>query len=279
MEDDPFDVESIKKANPAFGDFLNAEEVLKSSRDASRMPSRESSYRNLILNQRVDATSPFVSKSVWDSCNAEPLPLRGPIFGGLDLSARTDLTALVLIHKEDEVWQVHPYFWTPQEGLMDRSQRDRVPYDVWVQQGYLRTTPGATIDYEFIAHEIGEIIDGEHVAAIAYDRWRIDLMKREFDRIGLDLPLMSHGQGYRDMSPALDSTESELLNARIAHGGHPVLTMCAANAIVAQDPAGNRKLAKDKSSGRIDGMVALAMAIAAASGEVEQFAVGRLVAV
>lgn len=277
MEDDPFDVESIKKANPAFGDFLNAEEVLKSSRDASRMPSRESSYRNLILNQRVDSTSPFVSKSVWDSCNAEPAPLRGPIFGGLDLSARTDLTALVLIHKEDEVWHVHPYFWTPQDGLIERSQRDRVPYDVWVQQGYLRTTPGATIDYEFIAHEIGEIVGGEHVSAIAYDRWRIDLMKRELDRIGLQLPLVPHGQGYKDMSPALDSTESELLNARIAHGGHPVLTMCAANAIVMQDPSGNRKLAKDKSSGRIDGMVALAMAVAASAGEIQAFATGRLV--
>ena len=278
LEDDAFSVESIKKANPAYGDFLNAEEVQKTARDAKRMPSRESSYRNLILNQRVDATSPFVSKSVWDSCNTEPAPLRGPIFGGLDLSARTDLTALVLIHRQDELWHVHPYFWTPEQGLHDRAKRDRVPYDVWVQEGYLRTTPGATIDYEFIAHEIGDIIGGEYVAGIAYDRWRIDLMKRELDRIGLDLPLVSHGQGYKDMSPALDSTESELLNARLCHGGHPVLTMCAANAVVQQDPAGNRKLAKDKSSGRIDGMVALAMAVAAASGEVQEFAVGRLVA-
>ena len=278
MEDDAFSVEAIKKANPAYGDFLNSEEVQKTARDAKRMPSRESSYRNLILNQRVDATSPFVSKSVWDSCNTEPAPLRGPIFGGLDLSARTDLTALVLIHRQDELWHVHPYFWTPEQGLHDRAKRDRVPYDVWVQEGYLRTTPGATIDYEFIAHEIGDIIGGEYVAGIAYDRWRIDLMKRELDRIGLDLPLVSHGQGYKDMSPALDSTESELLNARLCHGGHPVLTMCAANAVVQQDPAGNRKLAKDKSSGRIDGMVALAMAVAAASGEVQEFAVGRLVA-
>ena len=277
LDDDPWDEESIKKANPAYGDFLNAEEVKKTARDAKRMPSRESSYRNLILNQRVDATAPFVSKSVWDSCDAEPLPLRGPIFGGLDLSARTDLTALVLIHREHEVWHVHPYFWTPEEGVSDRAKRDRVPYDVWVKEGYLRTTPGATIDYEFIAAEMGEIIDGELVSAIAYDRWRIDLMKRELDRIGLSLPLVPHGQGYKDMSPALDSTESELLNGRLCHGGHPVLTMCAANAVVMGDPSGNRKLAKDKSSGRIDGMVALAMAIAAASGEVQEYATGRLV--
>ena len=279
MEDEPFAEETIKKANPGFGDFLNAEEVLKSAHDASRMPSRESSYRNLILNQRVDATSPFVSKSVWDSCNDEPAPLQGPIWGGLDLSARTDLTALVLVHKQDEIWHVHPYFWTPGEGVRERAKRDRVPYDVWVKEGFLRTTPGATVDYEYIASEIADIIGDEYVSAIAYDRWRIDLMKKELDRIGFNLPLVPYGQGYKDMSPALDSTESELLNGRLYHGGHPVLTMCAANAVVQQDPAGNRKLAKDKSNGRIDGMVALAMAIAAATGEaVEEYAVGRLVA-
>jgi phage terminase large subunit-like protein len=278
MEDDPFAEETIRKANPAFGDFLNAEEVMKSARDAERMPSRESSYRNLILNQRVDATSPFVSKTVWDSCSAEPLPLRGTIWGGLDLSARTDLTALVLMHREDEKWHVHPYFWTPEKGLQERAHADRAPYDIWAEQGFLRTTPGATVDYEYIAYEIAEIIGSEHVGAIAYDRWRIDLMKRELDRIGFDLPLVPHGQGYKDMSPALDSTESELLNKRLCHGGHPVLTMCAGNAVIQQDPAGNRKLAKDKSSGRIDGMVALAMAVAASSGEVQEHASGRLVA-
>lgn len=278
MEDDPFAEETIRKANPGFGDFLNADEVMKSARDAKRMPSREASYRNLILNQRVDAKSPFVSKTVWDACNDEPAPLGGTIYGGLDLSARTDLTALCLVHKQEDRWHCHSYFWTPEEGLLERAKRDRVAYDVWAREGWLRTTPGATVDYEFVAAEIADIIGGEHVGAIAYDRWRIDLLKKEFDRIGYHLPLVPHGQGYKDMSPALDSCESELLNGRLCHGGHPVLTMCAANAVVQSDPAGNRKLAKDKSNGRIDGMVALAMAIAAATGEtVEEYAMGRLV--
>jgi phage terminase large subunit-like protein len=277
MDADPFVEETIMLANPAYGDFLNSEEVLKTAASAERMPSREASYRNLILNQRVDATSPFVSKSVWDSCDDEPAPIAGPLYGGLDLSARTDLTALVLVHEVDGVWQTHSYFWTPEEGVRERSQRDRVPYDVWVKEGWLRTTPGATIDYAEIAKEIEEIIGNTHVAAIAYDRWRIDLMKRELDKIGLPLPLVPHGQGYKDMSPALDSLEAELLSGKIAHGGHPVQTMCAANAVVQSDPSGNRKLAKDKSNGRIDGMVALAMAIAATNGEVKQHVQGRLV--
>jgi phage terminase large subunit-like protein len=112
-----------------------------------------------------------------------------------------------------------------------------------------------------VAQEIGEILGECHVLMLAFDRWRIDLMKKELDAIGIELPLEPFGQGYKDMSPALDLVESELLNGRILHGNHPVLTMCAANAVVSRDPAGNRKLDKAKASGRIDGMVALTMAI------------------
>ena len=279
LEDDPFDVETIKKANPAFGDFLNADEVMKSARDASRMPARESSYRNLILNQRVEANSPFVSLQVWKSCASDAGALEGVVFGGLDLSARTDLTALVLVCKTRAGWGVHPFFWTPEQGLRERAVSDRAPYDVWASQGFLRTTPGSTVDYEHVAADIAEITSGLTVGAIAYDRWRIDLLKKEFERLGLHLNLVPYGQGYKDMSPALDTTESELLNGRINHGGHPVLSMCAANAVVQSDPAGNRKLAKDKSSGRIDGMVALAMAMAVATTEqAPQYVAGRLIA-
>lgn len=277
LDDDPFLVKTIRKANPAFGDFLNAEEVKKSAHDAKRMPARESSYRNLILNQRVEATTPFVTRTVWKSCEGPLARLRGPIYGGLDLSSRKDLTALVLVHKSEDKWHIHPYFWVPEDGIRERAQQDRVPYDVWAKEGHLRTTPGRTVDYEYIAHDIGEILGGERVQALAYDRWRIDLMQKELDRIGLKLPLVPHGQGYKDMSPALDVTESELLNQRIVHGGNPVLEMCAANAVVQTDPSGNRKLAKDKSSGRIDGMVALVMAMAVTNESPEYYASGRLV--
>jgi phage terminase large subunit-like protein len=140
---------------------------------------------------------------------------------------------------------------------------------VWEKQGFLYTTPGATVDYEYVAKHIKLLLDHMNVASIAYDRWRIDLLKKEFNDIGLELPLSECGQGYKDMSPAIDALESELLNARIRHGMHPVLTMCAANAIVIKDPSGNRKLDKSKSTGRIDGMVALAMAFHAIGSDSE----------
>jgi phage terminase large subunit-like protein len=124
----------------------------------------------------------------------------------------------------------------------------------------LRTTPGRVIDYDFVARDIGQICEGLSIARIGFDRWRMDRMKGAFERQGVELPLEPFGQGFASMSPALDALEADLLSENIRHGAHPVLAMCAANAVAVSDPAGNRKLDKVKATGRIDGLVALTMA-------------------
>ena len=262
---DLLDEDAWRAANPALGLFRSEDDLREQMTQAQRMPSVENTHRNLLLNQRVTTVSPFISRSVWESCGADPLPFSGPVYGGLDLSMRTDLTAFVLVGLVGGVWQVRPYFWTPSEGVVDRSKRDSAPYDVWVKQGHLRTTPGATVDYEDVARDIAEICRGLDVAEVAYDRWRVTILQKEFDRIALKLPLKEWGQGFKDMSPAVDALEAELLNGRLAHGKHPVLNMCAVNSVVVRDPAGGRKLDKSKSTGRMDGMQALAMAMGAAA--------------
>lgn len=274
-EMDPFCEEAIKLANPAFGDFLNAVEVRAKAEDARRMPSMESEYRNLHLNQRVEANSPFVSANVWDACGGEVWPLDGEVWGGLDLSAARDLTALVLIGQHEGAWHVHPTFWLPGDGLGDKSRADRVPYDVWERQGHLIAAPGRAIEYEYVAEYLRSVFDEHDVRKIAFDRWgwphlRPWLLKAGFTEDQLEAHFVEMGQGYQSMSPALRDLETDLLNGTIAHGNHPVLKMCAANAVVQSDPAGNRKLAKDKSAGRIDGMVALAMARAAAGADIDE---------
>lgn len=264
---DVLDEKAWKAANPALGIFRSLEDLQEQAKQAARMPSSENTFRNLILNQRVSTVTPFISKNVWDNNAGRVLDFGdAPVYAGLDLSARTDLTALVLIGKIAGVWHVVPHFWTPEQGLFDRAKRDRQPYDVWARQDYLHTTPGATVDYEFVAQDMAAILAELNVQAIAYDRWRITLLQKELDTLGIDLPLVECGQGFKDMSPAIDALESELLNGRIAHGNQPVLTMCAANAVISKDAAGNRKLDKHKATGRIDGMVALAMAFSAAGG-------------
>jgi phage terminase large subunit-like protein len=267
---DPFAEETIRQANPAFGDFLNADEVLAMAEDARRSPSRQAAFENLILNRRVEGSSPFVSRPLWASCAAEPRNLEGvPVYGGLDLSAVNDLTALVLIGRVDGVWQVQPRFWLPAEGLAEKARRDRVPYDVWRREGHLLAAPGKSVDYEYVAQELRDVCNEYDVQKIAFDRWGFRylkpwLLEAGFSEAEIAERFVEFGQGYQSMTPALRDLEAELLNGRIAHGNHPVLTMCAANAVVQADPAGNRKLAKHKSAGRIDGMVALTMAIGVA---------------
>jgi len=264
MDLDPFGDEAIRAANPAFGDFLNPTEVLAMAEDARRMPSRQAEFENLILNRRVEASAPFISRQLWQACGSAPLPLDGhPVYGGLDLSAVNDLTALVLGARIDGVWQIHPTFWLPGDGLANKARADRVPYDVWHRDGHLVAAPCKSVDYEYVAEHLRGVFDRQDVRKIGFDRWgwihlRPWLLKAGFTEGQLDEHFVEFGQGYQDMSPALRALEGEILNGRIAHGAHPVLSMCMANAVVKSDPAGNRKLAKDRSAGRIDGAIALA---------------------
>ncbi len=272
IDDDIMDWDTWKKANPALGLFRSEKDMAKQAKKASRMPSFENTFRNLNLNQRVAVKSPFISKMIWQQCGGKfEVELKDceEIYGGLDLSKRTDLTALIFIGRIGKQWYTFCYFWTPEGGLLERTKKDRAPYDVWVKQGYLMTTPGAMIDYEFIARELGEITKDLPVMAIAFDRYRMDVLKKELDDLGIDLPMVQWGQGFKDMAPALDAIEGKLLNKTINHGDHPVLTMCAANSMVTTDPAENRKLDKSKTSGRIDGMVAMAMAAGVAERDSE----------
>jgi len=249
-----------RAANPALDLFRSRRDVEEQAAQAKRMPASENTFRVLTLNQRVNMVSAFVSPGVWKAGNGTPGELDGTVYGGLDLSATTDLTALVLTCRKDGALHVQPHFWMPQDMVAEATRRDRAPYDLWVRQGFLRTTPGKVIDYDFVARDIGEITAGLSVAKIGFDRWRMDRMKAAMERQGVDLPLEPHGQGFKDMSPALDALEADLLQAKVLHGGHPVLAHCAGNAVSVSDPAGNRKLEKNKSTGRIDGMVAFAMA-------------------
>jgi phage terminase large subunit-like protein len=259
---DPFSVKAIRAANPHFDDFMNQEEVLRQASDAQRMPSREASFRNLILNQRVEARNPFVTRAVWQENGAQPRPIdKQDVYGGLDLSSVHDLTALVL---ETIDGDVHPTFWLPEEGLAEKSRNDRVPYDLWAKQGFLMTSPGRAIEYEFVAEHLRGVFDRCNVVAIGFDRYNMKhlkpwLIKAGFTEKELER-FVDFGQGFVSMSPAIRALEEKLLAKKIRHGNHPVLTMCAANATVATDPAENRKFVKGKATGRIDGMVALAMA-------------------
>lgn len=291
MDADAFSEDTIRIANPAFGDFQSRDETLLTARSAQRMPSKEPLYRNLILNQRVETVSLFCSPRVWKENGAKPQELDYDefMFCGLDLSETTDLTAFVRIQCKDGVWSVRPTFWLPEFGLREKSKEDRQMYDVWagMEDGFggklLETTPGKAIDYEFVAEYLYRSHRNEcPITKCAFDRYNWKHFQPYLKRAGFeewelvvegtkedkaDSKFVGFGQGFVSMSPALRSLETLLLNGKLAHGMHPVLTMCAANAVTQIDPAGNKKLSKSKSRGRIDGLVALAMAVSTAETE------------
>ncbi len=271
---DPFAEATIRQANPAFGDFLNATEVLAMAEDARRMPSRESEFRNLILNQRVDRNNPFISKALWQANDGPVSNWRNaPVYAGLDLSSTADLTAFVPIAWIDDAWEVKPTFWLPGEGLAEKSRADRVPYDLWAKEGQLQTTPGRAIEYEFVAQWLRGFCDSHNVQKIAFDRWGMRhlnpwLVKAGFSEAEIEGLFEPFGQGFQSMSPALRDLEAALLSLKVRHAGNMVLESCMRNAVVTTDPAGGRKLNKAKAAGRIDGAVALAMAFGVAPSEV-----------
>lgn len=261
------DKKAWKAANPALGTFRSLPELENSALKAERMPSFENSFRNLYLNQRIDRNTPFISKSVWKSNGGPVSPDWGhePIYAGLDLSSTADLTAFVPIAKIGGQWETKPTFWLPADGLLEKSRADRVPYDMWARQGFLETTPGKSVDYEFVAHWLFAFCQKHNVRKIAFDRWGMKylrpwLISAGFKESVIDDVFVEFGQGFASMSPAMRDMEAILLNGGASHADHPVLEMCARNAVVVSDPAGGRKLDKSKATGRIDGMVAMTMA-------------------
>jgi phage terminase large subunit-like protein len=273
---DPFSEDAIRAANPAFDLFMNKEEVLAMAEDAKAMPSRQAEYENLVLNRRIEANNPFISRTIWQANGGDVSKDWGrePVWSGLDLSSTSDLTAHVPMCFIDGAWEVKPTFWLPEEGLREKSRSDRVPYDVWAKDGFLNTTPGKAVEYEWVAKQLYEFDRTHNWQKCAFDRWGMKylkpwLLKAGFTEERIEELFEDFGQGTKSMSPALRDMEAALLGERVRHGNHPVLTMCVANAVVTTDPAGGRKLNKAKSAGRIDGAVSMAMAFGVAPSEVE----------
>lgn len=269
--EDPLKDESCwPKANPSLGITFKHKYLREQVQAARGMPSKENIVRRLNFCQWTEADEVWISGHVWDKCEAEinVASLQGrQCWGGLDLSSKRDLTSLALVFPV-EPGEFHPtarfaalsFFWTPKDTLNDREEEDRVPYSVWKRDEYLTTTPGSTVHYGFVAQNLGELSGWFDIQSVAYDRWRIDDLKRELDDEGINLELEPMGQGYKDMSPAVDCLEGLLMHQEIVVNANPVLRWNAASVVIASDPAGNRKFAKDKATGRIDGVVALTMA-------------------
>jgi phage terminase large subunit-like protein len=273
VEMDPWSPKTWRKANPALGDFRSLEDVKRLAAQAQRMPSAEQSFKHLILNQRIDTMEHFIAPSVWKACATTSLPkLKGRrCWGGLDLGATRDLTALVLVFADDVGgYDLLCRVWLPGD-IQEAEDRDRAPYSLWIRQGHLLTFPGrSSTDPKAVAVEIARLHGEYHLEGLAFDRWRITDLQRELDDIGCDVKLIEFGQGYKDMAAPVDLVERLIVERNLRHTNNPALTMALMNCKVELDPAGNRKLSKRRSTGRIDPAVALTMAIGITTAKQER---------
>lgn len=263
--DDWQDEKNWYKANPSLGHTIDIEKVRDAYRKAVETPADENEFRQLRLNQWVKQSVRWMPMDKWDACassvDAERLKGR-PCYAGLDLSSTSDLTVFLLVFppiEEDEPYQIIPFFWLPEETLPLRVRRDHVMYDVWEKQGHIKTTQGNVVHYGFIEKFIVELGKMYNIREIAYDRWNATMMVQNLEDDGFTM--VPFGQGFRDMSPATKELMRVVLEKKLAHGGNPVLRWNLDNVFVKRDPAGNIKPDKEQSTEKIDGAVALVMAL------------------
>lgn len=269
--DDPFkDERCWHKANPSLASGLPGLKYLREQVTQARgMPGKESIVRRLNFCQWVEAEAPWIGGDLWFAAAPEPefddaLLYGRRCWGGLDLSSTQDLTALVLLFEPTEAdphWRLKPTFWLPGDGLHDKADKDRVPYIAWRDAGHLNALPGRAVNKLAVLHKLAEIVSSYDVQEIAYDEWRIADLMMLIEQEGLAMPpLIPFRQGFKSMAPAVDEFERLLLGGELRHDGNPVMTWNAANAVIVSDPAGNRKVAKERATGRVDGIVAAVMA-------------------
>lgn len=266
--DDPLKDESCwVKANPLLDVTITKEYLRGIVEQARIMPGKRNSILRLHFCVWTEAYSVLIPREVWEPCEVPDLQpdLTKPCFAALDLSYKRDLTACARVWKDGDRYDAIVDFWTPDETLRDREEKDRAPYQVWKENGFLRTTPGAAVEFSHVVPALAEMNAESEITKVAYDRWRIDLMKIALDDAGVNIEMQEFGQGFKDMSPALEALEEVLYNRRLRVRMNPCLRWNVACAAAQTDAAGNRKFAKNKSTGRIDGIVALAMALAVAA--------------
>lgn len=271
--DDWRDEKNWIKANPnlkylgaPFKDYLR-----RQVEEAKAMPSQENIVKRLNFCIWTESITKWISTDKWNACafDVDADSMKGRVcYGGLDLSTNTDLTAWVLVfppEEEDGRYEVLCRFFLPEDNMLERVKRDKVPYDVWARQGVITLTPGNIIDYAFILAQIEQDSKDYVISELAFDRWGSQKITTDLQDLGFEIDgkksLVQFGQGYASMNAPTKEIETLVLSRKLAHGGNPVLTWNISNVAIKMDPAGNKKPDKEKSIERIDGAVALIMAV------------------
>ena len=264
-DDDWTDERTWQKANPNYSVSVKPDDLRRKALKAQQMPAAQNSFKRLHLNIWTEQADRWMTIEAWDKCAGalDPEMLIGrECYAGLDLASTTDIAALVLVFPSDDdptIYDVLCYFWVPAETVLQRTRSGSVPYATWVDQGLIFATEGNVIDYRAIMATLDELAQLYDIREVAYDRWGATELIQTLQDEGLEV--VPFGQGFVSMSPPTKSLMTMVLSERIRHSNNPVLRWMAGNMVVREDPAGNLKPDKSKSTEKIDGMVALIMGL------------------
>ncbi|WP_346688721.1 terminase large subunit [Alistipes communis] len=250
------------KANPNLGVSLSADYLADQVKDAKNRPEAVRNVMTKNVDLWVDAERTWILDDVWQKCigTTAPVDLKGcACWGGLDLSNVSDITAYVLLFHENDRFQLLPHFWIPEEKMLEKVRKENINYDKWAAEGYVTVTPGNVIDYNFVKADILRIVADYDLRTSAYDRWNSSQTIIDLQNEGMECN--PFGQGYGSMSAPTKEFEKLVLTGKIEHFGNPVLRWMLASTLVKTDPAGNIKPDKEKSTQKIDGIVASIMAL------------------
>jgi len=253
------------KANPNLGVSIPVKYLREQVAEAEGMPAKQNTVLRLNFCIWTEQATRWLDMTKWLACtgSVEERLLEGRMcFAGLDLASTRDICALELFFpalEEEEPGQVLSFFWVPEETVMERVQRDRVPYDQWVRQGDIMTTEGNVTDYDVILRDVLYLRERYNIRELAIDRWNSTQLQTQLMAAGVTV--VPFGQGFASMSAPTKELDRLVQQGGIAHGGNPVLNWMAANVAVRQDPAANIKPDKEHSTEKIDGIVSLIMAI------------------
>ena len=265
MDEDWTDEQNWYKVNPSLGHTVKIERMREAFEQAKSNAAEENVFRWLRLNQWVGSSVAWIPDHVFMRGN-QPINedfLKGrDCYAGLDLSSSEDITALVLIFPpqyEGDKYIMKCYFWVPEDMIPKKVRQTGIPYDQWHAKQYMLSTPGDIIDYQYILNHIEKLSDVYHIKEIAYDRWGSNMIMERLAEMGLTV--VPFGQGYAMMSAPTKMLYELLMKGEMIHGGNPTLRWMAGNVVVDTDPAGNIKVTKSRSKGKVDGIVAAIMAL------------------
>lgn len=250
------------KSNPNLGVSFSVDYLADQVKDAKNRPEAVRNVMTKNVNLWVDAEKTWILDDVWKMCKgttAQTSLLHCDCWGGLDLSNTTDVTAFVLLFNQNDKFQILPFFWIPEDKMIEKVKKENINYDMWVRAGFIKVTPGNVVDYDFVKADILKIVADYNLKSTSYDRWNSSQTIIDLGNEGMEFS--PFGQGYASMSAPTKQLETLVLSQKLEHFGHPVLRWMLASTVMMIDPAGNIKPNKAKSTQKIDGIVASIMAL------------------